>query len=171
MRDDGGPITARHALVRALVGYVEIYLLLGVRRCWPSLISPRAKRLGDMAAGTYVVRSARRCACTPPPLMPPPLAEWAGTADIAALPAGLALAVRQFLGRAPDPDAGGPRVAGGRAAAAGSCRTCRHRRRPAIHPEYVLAAVVAERRRRDAERLGREEQRRAQLLPADPLAA
>jgi len=39
-----------------------------------------------------------------------------------------------------------------------------------VHPELVLAAVVAERRRRDLDRLWREEQLRARVLPADPLA-
>ena len=38
------------------------------------------------------------------------------------------------------------------------------------HPEMVLAAVVADRRRRDSERLQREAELRARLLPADPLA-
>ena len=38
--------------------------------------------------------------------MPPRLATWARSADIASLPAGLVLAVRQYLGRLPtiDPD-------------------------------------------------------------------
>jgi len=37
----------------------------------------------------------------PPPMMPPHLAAWATGADIARLPDGLAMAVRQFLMRAP----------------------------------------------------------------------
>jgi hypothetical protein len=37
------------------------------------------------------------------------------------------------------------------------------------HPEHVLAAVLADRRRRDGERLDREEQLRQRLLPPDPL--
>ncbi|HQV83426.1 MAG TPA: RDD family protein, partial [Ornithinibacter sp.] len=55
LRDDGGPTTFRHALVRGLVGYVEIYLLLGVPAVIASMVHPRAKRLGDMAAGTIVI--------------------------------------------------------------------------------------------------------------------
>jgi hypothetical protein len=35
----------------------------------------------------------------------------------------------------------------------------------------VLSAVVAERRRRDTDRLWREEQLRARVLPADPFTA
>ena len=41
VRDDGGPATARHALVRALIGYVEIYLLLGIPALVTSMIHPR----------------------------------------------------------------------------------------------------------------------------------
>src|SRR5204863_9762870 len=55
VRDDAGPITFQHAFVRALVGFVEIYLLEGVPAFFSALISSRGKRLGDYAAGTYVV--------------------------------------------------------------------------------------------------------------------
>ncbi|MGL5850788.1 MAG: RDD family protein, partial [Phycicoccus sp.] len=101
VRDDGGPAVARHALVRALVGYVEVYLLFGVPALVAGMIHPRAKRLGDMAAGTYVVSQRARLAVLPPPQMPPSLEHWAVGADIAALPSGLTVALRQFLARAP----------------------------------------------------------------------
>ncbi len=168
VRDDGGPITVRHALTRALVGWLEIYLLVGAGAMVAALISPRAKRLGDMAAGTYVVSQRASLRILPPPSMPPMLAHWATGADLAALPPGLAIAVRQFLGRAP-----------------GLTPSSRHELGqellravlphvsppppPGVHPEYVLAAVIAERRRRDAERLAREDARRSSLLPPDPL--
>lgn len=167
VRDDGGPITARHALTRALVGWPEIYLLLGAGALVAALVSPRAKRLGDMAAGTYVVSQRASLRLLPPPVMPPPLAQWAAGADLAALPPGLAIAVRQFLGRAQ-----------------GLTPASRHELGQALlrsvipyvsppppagfHAEHVLAAVIADRRRRDAERLARDDQRLARLLPPDP---
>ena len=101
LRDDGGPTTFRHALVRGLVGYVEIYLLLGVPAVIASMVHPRAKRLGDMAAGTIVISQRAALRLTPPPPMPPALMPWALSADIAALPSGLTVAIRQFLARAP----------------------------------------------------------------------
>ncbi|MGB7818539.1 MAG: RDD family protein [Ornithinibacter sp.] len=169
VRDDGGPITARHAVMRALVGYVEIYLLLGAPALVASMINPRGKRLGDMAAGTFVI-SQRAALRTPlPPVMPPSLAAWARGADIATLPPGLTIAVRQFLARAPGlaPDSR-------RALGLDLLHTTLAAVSPpppqGVHPELVLAAVVAERRRRDLERLWREEQLRARVLPADPLA-
>jgi uncharacterized RDD family membrane protein YckC len=168
VRDDGGPITARHALTRALVGWVEIYLFLGSGALVASAISSRAKRLGDMAAGTYVVSQRASMRLLPPPVMPPALATWAAQADLAALPPGLAIAVRQFLGRA-----SGLSPASRHELGQGLLRSVLPYVSPApptgMHAEYVLAAVIADRRRRDAERLAREDARRAQLVPADPL--
>ena len=100
VRDDAGPITAQHAFVRALVGFVEIYVFSGVPAFFSAMLSSKGKRLGDYAAGTYVVRSrVAPAAGRRRPLMPPGLTAWARTADMAALPTGLALAVRQYLGR------------------------------------------------------------------------
>ena len=106
VRDDAGPISFHHSFVRALVGFVEIYLFFGAPAFFSMLLSSRGKRLGDYAAGTYVVRERIRLRLEPPPLMPPELAGWARAADVAALPMGLALAVRQFLARLPGLDPG-----------------------------------------------------------------
>ncbi|HET7761976.1 MAG TPA: RDD family protein, partial [Phycicoccus sp.] len=73
VRDDGGPVTVRHSLTRALVGFVEIWLLLGVPALVASVLNSRSKRLGDMAAGTYVVTQRSRMRLLAPPVMPPPL--------------------------------------------------------------------------------------------------
>lgn len=169
VRDDGGPATARHALVRALIGYVEIYLLLGIPALVTSMIHPRAKRLGDMAAGTVVVTQRARLRLTAPPMMPPTLVHWAQAADVATLPSGLSVAVRQFLSRAPGLSQASRHTLG---------VELLHATLPYVsppppgghHPEVVLAAVVAERRRRDLERLWREEQLRARVVPTDPFA-
>jgi hypothetical protein len=40
---------------------------------------------------------------------------------------------------------------------------------PGTHPELVLAAVIADRRRRDAIRLQRDAALRRRLIPADPI--
>lgn len=169
VRDDGGPITARHALTRALVGWPEIYLLAGAGALVASLISPRAKRLGDMAAGTYVVSQRATMRLLPPPLMPPPLAHWAASADLAALPPGLAIAVRQFLGRAQGLTPAS-RHDLGQSLLGSVLPHVSPPPPPGFHAEHVLAAVIADRRRRDAERLARDDQRLARLLPPDPLA-
>ena len=57
VRDDGGTVTVQQSFVRALVGIVEIYVVpRRRRRSSAALVSSRGKRLGDYAAGTYVVR-------------------------------------------------------------------------------------------------------------------
>lgn len=100
VRDDGGPVRFRHALVRALVGIGELWLTLGAIALVASIVHPKGKRLGDIAAGTYCVRVRGASLALPPLVMPPELATWAGRADIRALPDGLALQARRFLARA-----------------------------------------------------------------------
>lgn len=168
LRDDGGPTTFRHALVRGLVGYVEIYLLVGVPAILASMVHPRAKRLGDMAAGTIVISQRAALRLTSPPQMPPALMHWAMSADIAALPSGLTVAVRQFLARAPGLSPASRHTLGVDLLAS-TLAYVAPQPPPGFHPEVVLSAIVAERRRRDLDRLWREEQLRRRVLPADPL--
>lgn len=163
VRDDAGPIGFRHALIRALVALVEIWAMSGVPALISGLVSSRGKRLGDYAAGTYVVRDRFRLAMPAPVGMPAHLAHWAATADIAALPDGLALAVRQFLARA------GTLTPPARARVGEQLarQVMNHAAPPppaGTHPEYLLAAVLAERRSRDADRLAREAALRHRLL-------
>ncbi|KAE8765096.1 RDD family protein [Georgenia thermotolerans] len=99
VRDDGGPVRLRHTLVRALAGVGELWLTAGSVAVVAAAVNRRGKRLGDLLAGTYAVR-VRGGARPPAPLaMPPELAAWAAGADIRALPDGLGLSVRTFLGR------------------------------------------------------------------------
>ena len=168
VRDDAGPIGFRHALTRALVGFVEIWMLFGVPALVSGLVSSKGKRLGDYAAGTYVVRERVHMTLPPPPMMPPQLAAWAAGADIARLPDGLAMAVRQFLMRAP------LLSAQSRAALGAQLRdevVTYVAPQPPVgsHPELVLAAVIADRRRRDAVRLERDAVLRRRLIPVDPI--
>lgn len=60
VRDDGGPIRFRHALVRGAIGVVEILMTFGTIASIASLVSARGRRLGDVFAGTLVVRSGYR---------------------------------------------------------------------------------------------------------------
>jgi len=162
VRDDAGPITFQHAFVRALVGFVEIYVLSGGPAFFSALMSSRGKRLGDYAAGTYVVRDRVRLRLAPPTLMPPPLAGWARSADMASLPIGLALAVRQFLGRLPTLDPASRNSIGTRLADQVS-RYVAPAPPPGTPPEAYLAAVIAARRERDQARLHREAELRRRL--------
>jgi len=168
VRDDAGPIGFRHALTRALVGFVEIWALFGVPALVSGLVSAKGKRLGDYAAGTYVVRERVHMTLPPPPMMPPHLAAWAAGADIARLPDGLAMAVRQFLMRAPllSPQS---RATLGIQLHDEVVAYLAPMPPAGTHPELVLAAVIADRRRRDWIRLQRDAALRSRLIPADPL--
>ncbi|MFG3589994.1 RDD family protein [Streptomyces sp. NPDC047990] len=152
VRDDGGPIRFRHALVRGAVGVVEILMTFGIVACIASLVSERGRRLGDVFAGTLVVREripAGRSTFVPPP--PPWLAGRFSGLDLSAVPDGLWLAVRQYLTRMRqlDPQVGAAmaqRLASDVAARTGA---------PVPHgvpAAAYLAAVVHERQSRDARR-------------------
>lgn len=152
VRDDGGPIRFRHALVRGAVGVVEILLTFGVVACIASLVSARGRRLGDVFAGTLVVRErvpTAQAAFIPPP--PPWLAGRFSGLDLSGVPEGLWLAIRQYLTRMGqlDPQVGwamAERLAGDLAERTGA---------PApegVPPAAYLAAVVHERQTRDARR-------------------
>lgn len=176
VRDDGGPIRFRHALVRGLTGLIADFGALsgftGMIALISSLVSIRGQRLGDRLAGTVVVRERVPAAPQAAIRMPPPLAGWATTLTLSQLPDGLALAARQFLGRAPrlDPHA---RDAMGRSLASEVATVVGPPPPPGTPPEPFLAAVLAERSRRETQRLETERLavERRQASTAAPLPA
>jgi hypothetical protein len=109
-----------------------------------------------------VVRERVRLQLAPPAQMPPPLAAWAAGADVAPLPTGLALAVRQYLGRLPGLDPGSRAAVGTRLAGQVLAHVAPPPP-PGTPPEAFLAAVMATRRERDAARLAREAELRRRL--------
>jgi uncharacterized RDD family membrane protein YckC len=105
VRDDGGPIGFRHALTRTLVGVaVEFPAVVVPFGGWiismVSMMSSRlSKRLGDHAAGTFVIHERNLESWGWVPAMPMGLGPWASTLDLAGLDDDLALAVRHYLAR------------------------------------------------------------------------
>jgi len=162
VRDDAGPIAFRHAFIRSLVGVVEIWALSGMPALLCALVSARGKRLGDMVAGTYVVRERFPFPDVRPVMMPTELSGWAASADVAPMPDGLALAARQFLDRARSLNPVSREALGTQLATQALTRVA-PAPPPGHHPETVLAAVLAERRRRDEVRLAHDEQLRERL--------
>ncbi len=148
VRDDGGPVRFRHALIRALVGVGELWLTFGGVALIASLANARGKRLGDMVAGTYVIRVRGGKGWQVPLQMPPELAAWARTADIRRLPDGLALAARRLIDR-------GPRLAPASRVALAQDLAARVEPYvapappPGTPPEAFLHAVLFERRGRE----------------------
>ncbi|MGW7422513.1 RDD family protein [Streptomyces sp. NPDC054813] len=152
VRDDGGPIRFRHALVRGALGVVEILMTFGVVACIASLVSARGRRLGDVFAGTLVVRErvpVGQARFIPPP--PPWLAGRFAELDLSAVPDGLWLAVRQYLTRMQQLD---PQVSWAMAEQLATDLAARTGT-PApqgIPPAAYLAAVAQERQAREARR-------------------
>jgi uncharacterized RDD family membrane protein YckC len=149
--DDGGPERLRQAVFRALSSVIEIWMLTGGPAVICSMLSPRGKRLGDVFAGTMVI-SERAPKLNPPPMMPPELAWWAATLQLAGLDAAQAEMARQFLSRAEQLDPVMRAQMGQRIAAEVIPRIAPPPP-PGAAPERVLAAVLAERHRRELARL------------------
>ncbi|WP_055590207.1 RDD family protein [Peterkaempfera griseoplana] len=155
VRTDGGPVRFRHALVRGLVGFFEIIALAGVPATISSMVSDRGRRLGDVFAGTLVVRERVPGAGggrSPLPPLPPQLMHALGgelaSLDLSAVPDGLWLAVRQYLGRMQQLD---PQVSWNLAQQLAADLVTRTGR-PApegLHPAAYLGAVLAERQQRE----------------------
>jgi uncharacterized RDD family membrane protein YckC len=149
--EDGGPERFRQALFRALASFIEIWMFFGGPAVICSLLSPKGKRLGDVFAGTVVI-SERGPKLPPPPVMPPSLAWWASSLQLSGLGAEQAELARQFLSRASQLDPQTREQMAHRIAGEVVSRISPPP--PAgVPPQYVLAAVLAERHRRELERL------------------
>src|SRR5262245_16609359 len=149
--EDGGPERFRQALFRALAGVIEIWIFAGGPAVICSLLSAKGKRIGDIFAGTVVI-SERAPRLTPPPPMPPQLAWWASSLQLSGLRPDQAELARQFLSRASQLDPGirdqmAYRITSEVVAQISPPPP------PGAPPQLVLAAVLAERHRRELERL------------------
>jgi uncharacterized RDD family membrane protein YckC len=170
VRDDGGPILFRHAFARALLGTVELYGFSPAVAFLSAVVSRRHQRLGDRLAGTYVVRARSSWTASDPVAMPAHLAGWARTADLEQVPTVEVSTCRRFLARR---DRISPE------ARERTARSLIFRVAPWILPapppatdEDLLAAILAERFRRERERLHADAALTARLFgdrrPAQP---
>lgn len=161
VRDDGGPVHVRQSVLRAVMAMFEIWSTTGAVALVCSVIDRRSRRIGDLLAGTMVIQERMR---THPPQrieVPLSLRDWAQAADVGRLPLPLLQDIRAFLPRA------GQINAESRHQLSRDLlrRTLPHvapAPPPGTPPEEFLAAVLAERSRRDEMRL-----RRAQELAAE----
>lgn len=159
VRDDGGSIRFRHALIRGLIGFLEIYATFGGLAIAVALFNDKSKRLGDVVAGSYSLRQRVPAERKILPYAPPHLQAWVGIADIGRVPDGAARRASQFIQQA-------SRMAPeSRTRLAGALATelAAHVAPPppGTTPEDYLHAVLCERRNRDLERLRRAEHRSA----------
>ena len=153
VREDGGPIRVRHALTRTLVGVAVEWpglimpLITWVVSMMTMVFSPRGRRLGDLAAGTFVVHERASSDWGWLPAMPPHLARWAAAVDLSGVDDDLALAARHFLARSAEiREPYHSRFAYGLAEEIAA--KIPRPPPPGTPPWLFLAAVLAERRRR-----------------------
>lgn len=118
VRVDGGPERFRHALARALAGLfadlnfplfgavalgqmsVLWICLVGLPGAIASVSSRRGQRIGDLLAGTRVVRERTEYGRGSLPMPPAPVvATWAAGASVGDVPTGLIVAGRQLISR------------------------------------------------------------------------
>ena len=152
VRDDGGPVRFRHALVRGLLWFLVEMPILFIP-ILTSMVSSRAKRVGDLLAGTVVIQERVPTQSVSVPPMPPALAGWAATLDLARLTNELALSARSFLGRAHQLSPAAREHLGGQMVALVQAVVTPPP--PPGTPGWAyLAAVLQERRRREELRLG-----------------
>ncbi len=140
VRSDGGAAGPRQAAIRALVGVLEIWLTLGVLAALTGIFTPRAQRLGDLVAGTYAQRTRAQSVPERSPVVPEALAQWARSADVAAVPVGLNRRIARFLDHA---EALAPAARARWAAALAAEAAQVVSPVPAADPETFLRAVAA----------------------------
>ncbi len=141
---EGAPIRFRHAAVRSALGLVDLWLFAGMPAVVSVLVTRRDQRLGDLAAGTLVLRE-RSAAAAPQARwfpVPPGADAYVASLDVAVLDAGTALLVRSFLVRAPGLAPAAREDLGARIARRVAAEL-RHAPPPGMPPELYCACVAA----------------------------
>lgn len=142
---DGAPVSFRHTSIRSLLAIVDFFLPpIGVVATWTVLLSARNQRVGDLLAGTIVLRE-RTGARLPIPVSFPPLIgyeAYARSLDVGALRPEQYAVVRSFLTRVNDlqPDA---RARLGHRLATPIAAAMHHSPPPGVTPEAFLVSVAA----------------------------
>lgn len=172
--DDGGPVRFRQALVRGLAGAIECWTLFGVPALITSMLSARGKRLGDIFAGTFVVRERAPKAAAPfalpagtyaggfpgagrppyaaPAFIEPGLQRWAASLELSAIPEPLAASAASYLSRYRQLNENA-REQLGRQLASGLAARVSPPPPVGLSPVGYLHTVLAERRNRELARL------------------
>lgn len=100
---EGAPVRFRHAAIRGALGLIDFYLTLGLAATLSVLLTRDSQRLGDLAAGTLVLRERTAASTTSSPyaFYPPPGWEpYAASLDVAAMTDDQYGIVRGYLLRA-----------------------------------------------------------------------
>ena len=140
---EGAPIRFRHAAIRGFFAIVE-FLLLPALAVLAALLSRRHQRVGDMVAGTIVLRE--RSALLAPTAYtftaPPGYESYVASIDVGGLGDDAYAVIRSFLLRVRDLDAGARNATALQLADRTTARLG-HTPPAGIYPELFLACVAA----------------------------
>lgn len=147
---EGAPIGPRHAFLRSALGLVDFLLVPGgLVAVVVALFSARSQRLGDLVAGTMVLRE--RTAAGPAQAVwfnpPPGLEDYARTLDVSAVTDAQFGLVRSYLLRVVDlaPEA---RAALSVRLSTPLVAAMHHHTPPGVHADHFLQSVAAAYQRR-----------------------
>lgn len=148
---EGAPIRLRHAMLRMMGGLVDRFLPpFGVTGMLFVLGTSRHQRVGDLLAGTIVIRDPDR---TPLPMavwfpVPPGCEAFAATIDPTAMTDEQYTVIRSFLMRNRELSAEA-RYALAADLAKRAATTLRHEGYTKVHPEAYLLCVISRYQRRN----------------------
>ena len=148
---EGAPLRFRHVVLRMMGGLVDLLLPpIGVTGTLMVLSTPRHQRVGDLMAGTIVIRDPDRTGLPPAVWfpVPPGLEAFAATIDPTAMTDEQYTVIRSFLmrNRTLTPDA---RYSLAVDLAGRAARVLRHEGARQVHPESYLLCVIARYQRRN----------------------
>lgn len=154
VRDDGSSIRFRHALVRTLMWFFVDFApwFAASPGIVASLMNKQGKRIGDMVAGTVVIRERHQPMASPPLFVPGHLVQWAQSLELSRLSDDLANAAREYLARWRELEPAARLTLGDALAYRVGEVTAPAPPGPMPSPAF-LSAVLAERRRRELTRL------------------
>jgi uncharacterized RDD family membrane protein YckC len=155
---EGAPVRFRHAAIRGLLGLVDFLVLGGFLAVVFILFTRDNQRLGDLVAGTLVLRE-RSALAAPAPVSfapPPGLEHYAATLDPSGVGNEEYQAVRTFLLRAPNLSPG-PRSALALQLANPLAARLRPPPPAGISPELYLQCVAAAYQQRRRMATGRDQ--------------
>lgn len=151
---EGAPIRFRHAALRAVLRVFEIIVLLGAPAVIAATLSRDNQRLGDLVAGTIVIRERRGEGAASVVTFPPPYGYegYVASLDVSSLGTDQYGLIRSFLLRANQLTPTARSVLAVRLANPLALRL-NHTPPPTLAPELFLASVASAYQLRHAETL------------------
>ena len=147
---EGAPEAPRHAFIRSTVGIVDFLIPPGgMCAVLSSLLSARSQRLGDLVAGTMVLRERSATRAPSAVWFSPPAGfeAYASNLDVSGVTEAQFGLIRAFLLRVHELTLEA-RVAMAYRLATPVAEAMHHRAPPNVHPEQFLVAVAAAYQRR-----------------------